>query len=159
MPRDTSPTPSERERLDAEARQREQEEQSKLPYKWTQSISDLDITVPLPVGIKAKELDVKIAKQHLYVSVKNESPIIEVRVSPILHCLHANIEAPGRSPSRNPCRRVLVDPRNESPRQRTIHPPRQGQQNGVVGTRRDERTKNRHEQDSARELEAERSRW
>lgn len=79
MPRDSSPTPSEREKLDAEARQKEQEEQSKLPYKWTQTISDVDITVPLPVEIKAKQLDVKIAKKHLYVSVKNEPSIIDVR--------------------------------------------------------------------------------
>jgi len=79
MPGDTSPTPSERERLDAEARQKEQEEQSKLPYKWTQTISDLDITLPLPVDMKAKQLDVKIAKNHLYVSVKNEPAIIDVR--------------------------------------------------------------------------------
>ena len=81
MPRDASPTPSEREKLDAEARQKEQEEQSKLPYKWTQTIGDLDITVPFPADIKAKQLDVKIAKKHLYVSVKNEPPIIDVRPS------------------------------------------------------------------------------
>jgi len=82
MPRDTSPTPSERAKVDDEARLKEQEEQSKLPYKWTQTISDLDITLPLPVDIKAKHLDVKIVKKHLYVSVKNEPPIIDVRVAP-----------------------------------------------------------------------------
>lgn len=76
----SSPTPSEREAADKAAKDRENDEQSKLPYKWTQTIQDLDITVAIPGNMKARDLDVKIARTSLRVAVKGQDAVIDVRL-------------------------------------------------------------------------------
>ncbi|KAI5291023.1 hypothetical protein KEM52_000281 [Ascosphaera acerosa] len=67
-----------RERADREAREKEAAEQAALPYKWTQTIGDLDIAVPLDGKLKARDLDVTIARTRIRVAVKGEAPILEV---------------------------------------------------------------------------------
>ncbi|KAL8717362.1 MAG: hypothetical protein Q9225_005381 [Loekoesia sp. 1 TL-2023] len=79
----SSPTPSERERSDAEARAREKEEQAKLPYKWTQTIKDLDIVVPVAGNLRGKDIEVVMTKAKLKVTVKGQTPMIDVRFSSI----------------------------------------------------------------------------
>lgn len=145
--RPPSPTPEEREKLDAEAKKKEQEEQSKLPYKWTQQIGDLDITAPIPGNIKGKDLDVKITKTSLKAGIKGQDVIIEVGCRPQLvspNKSRANIRMAGHPPPPNPRRRILLDARDRQVRQRTSRPPRQSQQDGMVGSRRHLGTQNRH---------------
>jgi hypothetical protein len=36
------------------------------------------VNIPVGAGVKARQLDVAIAKQHLRVGVKGEAPIIDV---------------------------------------------------------------------------------
>jgi hypothetical protein len=49
-------------------------------YSWTQTLGEVTVNVPVGGGVKAKQLDVAIAKQHLRVGVKGEAPIIDVSV-------------------------------------------------------------------------------
>jgi len=46
-------------------------------YSWTQTLSEVTVLVPVPKGMKARQLDVIISKQHLRVGVKGEAPIID----------------------------------------------------------------------------------
>jgi len=76
--RSDSPSPEERKRLDAEAKAKEEAEQATLPYKWTQTIKDVDVVVPIAGNYKGRDLDVKLSKQALKVSIKGQEPIIDV---------------------------------------------------------------------------------
>lgn len=78
----TSPTPEERAKKDAELKAKEAAEQAQLPYKWTQTIQDVDITVPVPANIKGKDLDVVMTKEKLKIGIKEQPPIIDVRLPP-----------------------------------------------------------------------------
>ena len=158
----TSPTPEEREKKDKEDRAREKEEQAKLPYKWTQTIQDLDITVSVPANLKGRDIVVDMKKTYLKVGVKGQDPIIDVRISALPPPQPPTpLTSPPSGPptSRNPPLRKHLDPRT-SPRlhKRNIPPPRQNQQNAMVGLHHHQRPLlPRHLQNPARELEAGRS--
>ena len=64
-------------------------------YSWTQTLSEVTALVPVPRGMKARQLDVIISKQHLRVGVKGEAPIIDVsrRKSCSSCCSSSRIEA------------------------------------------------------------------
>ena len=47
-------------------------------YSWSQSLSEVTVNVPVGAGLKAKQLDVVIKKQHLTVGVKGQEPVIDV---------------------------------------------------------------------------------
>jgi hypothetical protein len=53
-------------------------------YSWTQTLSEVTVLVPVPKGIKAKQLNVTISKQHLTVGVKGEAPIVDVSITSCL---------------------------------------------------------------------------
>jgi len=46
-------------------------------YTWEQTLIEVTVNVPIPEGIKAKQLTVDIAKQHLKVGVKGEPLLID----------------------------------------------------------------------------------
>ena len=48
-----------------------------LPYLWRQELGDLDVTVPVPKGTRGKDLDIKIQKKFLSVSLKGKEKILE----------------------------------------------------------------------------------
>ena len=51
-------------------------------YSWTQTLSEVCVTVPVPSGVRAKELDVKLEKKHMTISVKTSAQtVLEVRPS------------------------------------------------------------------------------
>ncbi|ORX97877.1 putative nudC protein [Basidiobolus meristosporus CBS 931.73] len=70
-------TEEEAAKYDEEIRQKEREEQAKLPYQWRQTLQEVDIVVPVPQGVRAKDLNVVIKKNHLTVGLKNQPPIVE----------------------------------------------------------------------------------
>lgn len=47
-------------------------------YSWTQSLSEVTVAVPVGRGVKAKQLDVVMKKQHLIVGIKGQEPVIDV---------------------------------------------------------------------------------
>lgn len=170
----TSPTPEEREAADKVAKQREQEEQSALPYKWTQTIQDIDITISVPANIKGRDAEVKITRTSLKVGIKGQEPFIDVRLfylfldtSPLCPSVETTerssggeekqreerlTRTKGRAPSRHNSRRKHMDPRIDllEPK-RPINPPRQSEQNAMVGPRSDNSPQDRHVQNHTRE--------
>lgn len=76
-----SPPPEERKKADEEARAKEKAEQAALPYKWDQTIKDVDISISIEAKYKGKDLDVKISRNALKVSIKGQEPFIDVRQS------------------------------------------------------------------------------
>jgi hypothetical protein len=150
--RATSPTPEERKKLDAEAKKKEDEEQSQLPYKWTQTIKDVDVTAPIPANIKGRDLDVKLTKTGVRAGIKGQDVIIEVQTNLLrLAALQKANRNAGNLPAPHRPRRVNMDARDHQLWQGTRHPPRQVQQDGMVGARRHVGTQDRHLQDHARE--------
>lgn len=47
-------------------------------YSWSQTLQEVSVSVPVGRGLKAKQLDVAIGKQHLRVGVKGQPPILDV---------------------------------------------------------------------------------
>lgn len=45
-------------------------------YSWTQTLSEVCVTVPVPSGVRAKELDVKLEKKQMTISVKTTAQIV-----------------------------------------------------------------------------------
>lgn len=164
------PAPAEtaaREQEEKDRKAREDAEQAQLPYKWTQTIRDVEVTIPVPGNLKGRDLDVVLAKDKIKVAVKGQEAIIEVRHPPISNKYQTTTQRSaevnpyvniGPIPPPYPHRRILLDPRNHpnTTRQRNRHPPRQSQQDELVGARGDDGTQDRCEQDHARELESER---
>lgn len=162
----TSPTPSEKEQKDKDDRAREAEEQAKLPYKWTQTIQDLDITVAVPGNLRGKDIVVEMKKDYLKVGVKGQDPIIDVSTAPRLipFPISTSILTPsqrtGSPPPLDPPLRINMDARTHSHRQRNLPPPRQNQQNAMVGLCHHQRPLlPRHIQNPARELKTGGFRW
>jgi hypothetical protein len=48
------------------------------PYSWSQTLQEVAVSVPVGQGLKAKQLDVIIKRQHLTVGVKGQPPVIDV---------------------------------------------------------------------------------
>lgn len=155
--RPASPSQEEREKLDAAAKAKELEEQSKLPYKWTQTIGELDLTAVIPANIKGKDLDVKLTRNGIKAAIKGQEPIIEVFTSSYSHYPSCADIRTGRLPPPDPRRRFNLDARIRILEQRAQHPPRQSQQDGMVGSRRHLGPQDRHLQNFAREQQSERS--
>ncbi|KAK3077180.1 hypothetical protein LTS18_011008, partial [Coniosporium uncinatum] len=83
--RSDSPSPEERKRLNGEAKAKEEAEQATLPYKWTQTIKDVDVVVPITGNYKGRDLEVKLSKQALKVSIKGQEPIIDGQLPHTIH--------------------------------------------------------------------------
>ena len=178
------PSAEEQAKIDKEARAKEAAEQAALPYKWTQTIGDVDITVPIDGKFKGRDLDVVLSKTKIKVGVKGQTPIIDVgslfQPSAPMRSFHnstkelAILSQPphstyqnaclilfhaGSAPENNPHRRISLDTRDgRFGRQGNLHPLGQGKQDGVVAAYWNKRAEHRHEQDPARELQAERPR-
>lgn len=165
MADEKTPTPAEtaaREQEEKDRKAREDAEQAQLPYKWTQTIRDVEVTIPVPGNLKGRDLDVVLAKDKIKVAVRGQEAIIEVS-PPISNKYQTALQNArtnayikiGPIPPPHPHRRILLDPRNHpnSTRQRNLHPPRQNQQDELVGARGDDSTQDRRGQDHARELE------
>ncbi|KAI8617287.1 HSP20-like chaperone [Chytriomyces sp. MP71] len=69
----------EQDRLDKAAREKEAAEQAALPYKWKQTLQEVEVRVALGKGVKGKDLDITIKKDHLRIAFKNkkDEPIVE----------------------------------------------------------------------------------
>lgn len=76
----SEPTPEEQKKLDQEAKAKEDAEQAALPYRWNQTIKDLDVTISIDGKYKGRDLDVKIARNHLKVAIKGQDPIVDVLI-------------------------------------------------------------------------------
>ncbi|GMH43716.1 hypothetical protein BSKO_11638 [Bryopsis sp. KO-2023] len=46
-------------------------------YSWSQTLGEVTVNVSVPQGIRAKDLDVDIKKEHLKIAVKGQPPIID----------------------------------------------------------------------------------
>ncbi|KAI8616244.1 HSP20-like chaperone [Chytriomyces sp. MP71] len=69
----------EQERLDKAASEKQAAEQAALPYKWKQTLQEVEVRVALGKGVKGKDLDIVIKKDHLRIAFKNkkDEPIVE----------------------------------------------------------------------------------
>lgn len=91
-----------------------------LPYLWRQELGDLDVTVPVPKGTRGKDLDIKIQKKFLSVSLKGKEKILEGELAkdikvedstwtigtwPFLYwnLKHADMTIPRRGPTDRAC--------------------------------------------------------
>lgn len=46
-------------------------------YWWTQTLSEVNVFCPIPRGIKGKQIDCEIKKDHLKFGIKGEKPVID----------------------------------------------------------------------------------
>lgn len=134
----------------------------------------MTISVPVPPGTRGKQLDVVLRKDAIKVGLKGEPPVIEgsfpkeIKVDDSTWTLGASYPSPTRLEQMTISRRLWADPRRRPhpllrshARRRLARGDRLARKGGpavVVGARRHERTQDRHDQDHARELEAERPR-
>ena len=49
-----------------------------MPYKWEQTLQEVSVHVTVPEGKKARDLEIKIEKDHLYLKVKGGEVLVDV---------------------------------------------------------------------------------
>ena len=130
-----------------------------LPYRWRQTLQDLSISVPVPQGTRSRDLQVSLMRSKLSVGLKGKDPILhgelfkDIRVDDSTWTL-------GTRPmlSLYPTQCTDACSLADRGRERGVDPAREARPAGMVAARRHERAQDRHDQDPARELAAERPR-